>query len=100
MVYFHCFLDYHDSHLDEFAGKIFDDIHFTCINFFSYASVQELAACGGFHIKSDGHPFHPLLIYSGILHIDYLLISMPRMSLILGEVHITGHNRAQKSPVR
>ena len=44
MVYFHCFLDYHDSHLDEFAGKIFDDIHFTCINFFSYASVQELAA--------------------------------------------------------
>ena len=44
MVYFHCFLDYHDSHLDEFAGKTFDDIRFTCINFFSYARVQELAA--------------------------------------------------------
>ena len=41
MVYFHCVLDYHDSHLDEFVGKIFYDIHFTCINFLCFVFIHQ-----------------------------------------------------------
>ena len=42
MVYFHCVLDYHDSHLDEFVGKIFYDIHFTCINFLCIVFIHQI----------------------------------------------------------